>query len=109
MAGLGAVGVGSRMASGCSGSWAPGTASPSAGMSNAANELVHDSASPQCDQYKKGIISGSTCRDLCDEHTLVFQHCLSSSPTQQVGRAVRGHWRGGHVAGGRSIELVLGR
>lgn len=40
---------------------------------------------PQCDQYKKGIISGSTCKDLCEEHSLRFQHCLSSSPTQQVG------------------------
>uniref|UniRef100_A0A8C4WCA7 Divergent protein kinase domain 1B n=1 Tax=Gopherus evgoodei TaxID=1825980 RepID=A0A8C4WCA7_9SAUR len=37
-----------------------------------------------CDQYKKGIISGSTCKDLCEAHTLVFQQCLSSSPTQQA-------------------------
>ncbi|XP_039362340.1 divergent protein kinase domain 1B isoform X2 [Mauremys reevesii] len=43
----------------------------------------------RCDQYKKGIISGSTCKDLCEEHTLVFQQCLSSSPTQQV---YRGRW-----------------
>ncbi|XP_077692059.1 divergent protein kinase domain 1B isoform X2 [Eretmochelys imbricata] len=42
-----------------------------------------------CDQYKKGIIAGSTCKDLCEEHTLVFQQCLSSSPTQQV---YRGRW-----------------
>ncbi|KAM6336907.1 divergent protein kinase domain 1B [Alca torda] len=38
-----------------------------------------------CDQYKKGIISGSTCKDLCEERSLLFQRCLSSSPTQQVG------------------------
>ncbi|XP_041428284.1 divergent protein kinase domain 1B isoform X2 [Xenopus laevis] len=37
-----------------------------------------------CDQYKKGIISGSACKDLCDQHSLVFQQCLSSSPTHQV-------------------------
>ncbi|KAF7237229.1 Divergent protein kinase domain 1B [Varanus komodoensis] len=37
-----------------------------------------------CDQYNKGIISGSTCKDLCEKHTLEFQQCLSSSPTQQV-------------------------
>ncbi|XP_042334213.1 divergent protein kinase domain 1B [Sceloporus undulatus] len=37
-----------------------------------------------CDQYNKGIISGSICKDLCEDHTLVFQQCLSSSPTQQV-------------------------
>ncbi|XP_053138637.1 divergent protein kinase domain 1B isoform X2 [Hemicordylus capensis] len=38
----------------------------------------------QCDQYNKGIISGSACKDLCAEHTLLFQQCLSSSPTHQV-------------------------
>ncbi|XP_064891716.1 divergent protein kinase domain 1B isoform X2 [Columba livia] len=43
-----------------------------------------------CDQYKKGIISGSTCKDLCEERSLHFQHCLSSSPTQQV---YSGLWR----------------
>ncbi|OWK61371.1 Protein FAM69B [Lonchura striata] len=43
-----------------------------------------------CDQYKKGIISGSTCKDLCEERILLFQHCLSSSPSQQV---YRGLWR----------------
>ncbi|XP_042193771.1 divergent protein kinase domain 1B [Callorhinchus milii] len=37
-----------------------------------------------CDRYKKGIISGSACRDLCEENTLVFQHCLSSTPVHQV-------------------------
>ncbi|XP_074066824.1 divergent protein kinase domain 1B [Macrotis lagotis] len=44
-----------------------------------------------CDQYKKGIISGSACSDLCDEHTLVFQQCLSPSPTKQV---YSGIWKG---------------
>ncbi|XP_073415553.1 divergent protein kinase domain 1B isoform X1 [Dendrobates tinctorius] len=41
-----------------------------------------------CDQYKKGIISGSACKDLCDDHTLVFHQCLSSSPTHQVYRGL---------------------
>uniref|UniRef100_A0A8C6ZPE0 Divergent protein kinase domain 1B n=1 Tax=Nothoprocta perdicaria TaxID=30464 RepID=A0A8C6ZPE0_NOTPE len=36
-----------------------------------------------CDQYRKGIISGSTCRELCEELTLRFQRCLSSSAAQQ--------------------------
>lgn len=48
-------------------------------------ELLSLPSPPQCDQYKKGIISGSTCKDLCEERSLLFQHCLSSSPTQQVG------------------------
>jgi len=48
-------------------------------------ELLFLPSPPQCDQYKKGIISGSTCKDLCEERSLLFQHCLSSSPTQQVG------------------------
>lgn len=48
-------------------------------------ELLSLPSSLQCDQYKKGIISGSTCKDLCEERGLLFQHCLSSSPTQQVG------------------------
>ncbi|NWX89109.1 FA69B protein, partial [Nothoprocta pentlandii] len=37
-----------------------------------------------CNQYRKGIISGSTCRELCEELTLRFQRCLSSSAAQQV-------------------------
>ncbi|XP_015269661.1 PREDICTED: protein FAM69B [Gekko japonicus] len=37
-----------------------------------------------CDQYNKGIISGSSCKDLCEDHTLALQQCLSSSPTHQV-------------------------
>lgn len=48
-------------------------------------ELLSLPSPLQCDQYKKGIISGSTCKDLCEERSLLFQHCLSSSPTQQVG------------------------
>ncbi|XP_077140905.1 divergent protein kinase domain 1B isoform X2 [Ranitomeya variabilis] len=42
----------------------------------------------KCDQYKKGIISGSACKDLCEDHTLVFHQCLSSSPTHQVYRGL---------------------
>nr|XP_033816563.1 divergent protein kinase domain 1B isoform X1 [Geotrypetes seraphini] len=47
-----------------------------------------------CDQYKKGIISGSACKDLCEDRTLLFQQCLSSSPTHQVYSGV---WRDRHV------------
>ncbi|KFP03552.1 Protein FAM69B, partial [Calypte anna] len=57
-----------------------------------------------CDQYKKGIISGSTCKDLCEEHSLLFQHCLSSSPTQQV---YGGLWREREVIIKCGIEEAL--
>ncbi|XP_032993742.1 divergent protein kinase domain 1B [Lacerta agilis] len=57
-----------------------------------------------CDQYNKGIISGSTCKDLCKEHTLVFQHCLSSSPTQQV---YSGLWKEKEVIIKCGIEEAL--
>ncbi|XP_078406391.1 divergent protein kinase domain 1B isoform X1 [Cetorhinus maximus] len=43
-----------------------------------------------CDRYKKGIISGSACKDLCEENTLLFQQCLSSNPVHQVYGGV---WR----------------
>uniref|UniRef100_A0A8B9EVE3 Divergent protein kinase domain 1B n=1 Tax=Anser cygnoides TaxID=8845 RepID=A0A8B9EVE3_ANSCY len=59
---------------------------------------------PQCDQYKKGIISGSTCKDLCEEHSLLFQHCLSSSPTQQV---YSGLWKEKEVIIKCGIEEAL--
>lgn len=39
---------------------------------------------PQCDQYRKGIISGSICRDLCELHKVEWRTCLSSAPGQQV-------------------------
>ncbi|GAB0198570.1 divergent protein kinase domain 1B [Grus japonensis] len=57
-----------------------------------------------CDQYKKGIISGSTCKDLCEERSLLFQHCLSSSPTQQV---YSGLWREREVIIKCGIEEAL--
>lgn len=40
--------------------------------------------SPQCDQYHKGIISGSICQDLCTLHKVEWRTCLSSLPGQQV-------------------------
>lgn len=40
--------------------------------------------SPQCDQYRKGIISGSVCQDLCELQKVEWRTCLSSSPGQQV-------------------------
>ncbi|XP_068270072.1 divergent protein kinase domain 1B [Nyctibius grandis] len=57
-----------------------------------------------CDQYKKGIISGSTCKDLCEERSLLFQRCLSSSPTQQV---YSGLWRETEVIIKCGIEEAL--
>ncbi|XP_048858578.1 divergent protein kinase domain 1B-like [Brienomyrus brachyistius] len=37
-----------------------------------------------CDHYRRGIISGSSCKAQCEDNTLVLQHCLSSSPSHQV-------------------------
>nr|XP_045017032.1 divergent protein kinase domain 1B isoform X4 [Jaculus jaculus] len=37
-----------------------------------------------CDQYRKGIISGSVCQDLCELHKVEWRTCLSSAPGQQV-------------------------
>ncbi|XP_037653239.1 divergent protein kinase domain 1B isoform X1 [Choloepus didactylus] len=37
-----------------------------------------------CDQYRKGVISGSICWDLCDLHQVEWRACLSSTPGQQV-------------------------
>ncbi|XP_069788378.1 divergent protein kinase domain 1B isoform X4 [Narcine bancroftii] len=47
-----------------------------------------------CDRYKKGIISGSACKDLCEESKLLLQQCLSSNPVNQVYSGV---WRGKEV------------
>ncbi|XP_016325761.1 protein FAM69B-like [Sinocyclocheilus anshuiensis] len=41
-----------------------------------------------CDHYRRGIISGSVCKSLCEEKTLSLQRCLSMSPTHQVYSAV---------------------
>uniref|UniRef100_A0A2K6P7D9 Divergent protein kinase domain 1B n=1 Tax=Rhinopithecus roxellana TaxID=61622 RepID=A0A2K6P7D9_RHIRO len=37
-----------------------------------------------CDQYRKGIISGSVCQDLCELHMVEWRTCLSAAPAQQV-------------------------
>lgn len=47
-------------------------------------------SSPQCDQYHKGIISGSICQDLCNLHKVEWRTCLSSVPGQQVRPAGSG-------------------
>ena len=60
--------------------------------------------SPQCDQYRKGIISGSICQDLCNLEQVEWRTCLSSAPGQQVGPAglsPRGPAACGAAAGGR--------
>ncbi|MGH0122831.1 UNVERIFIED_CONTAM: hypothetical protein FKN15_008261 [Acipenser sinensis] len=57
-----------------------------------------------CDHYRRGIISGSSCRDLCEENKLVFQHCLSSTPTYQV---YSGTWKNKEVMIKCGIEEPL--
>ncbi|XP_039714815.1 divergent protein kinase domain 1B isoform X1 [Pteropus medius] len=47
-----------------------------------------------CDQYRKGIISGSMCQDLCSLHKIEWRTCLSSAPGQQV---YSGLWQGKEV------------
>ncbi|XP_006776649.1 PREDICTED: protein FAM69B, partial [Myotis davidii] len=47
-----------------------------------------------CDQYHKGIISGSLCQDLCQLHRVEWRTCLSSVPSQQV---YSGLWQGKEV------------
>uniref|UniRef100_UPI0037E899C8 divergent protein kinase domain 1B n=1 Tax=Semicossyphus pulcher TaxID=241346 RepID=UPI0037E899C8 len=37
-----------------------------------------------CDHYRRGIISGSSCKALCDQRTLTLQRCMSTSSTYQV-------------------------
>ncbi|KAF3849332.1 hypothetical protein F7725_015829 [Dissostichus mawsoni] len=37
-----------------------------------------------CDHYRRGIISGSSCKALCDQRTLTMQRCMSTSSTHQV-------------------------
>ncbi|XP_007945238.1 divergent protein kinase domain 1B [Orycteropus afer afer] len=56
-----------------------------------------------CDQYRKGIISGSICRDLCDLHTVEWRTCLSLAPGQQV---YLGLWQGQEVIIKCGIEGV---
>ncbi|XP_059906468.1 divergent protein kinase domain 1B [Gadus macrocephalus] len=43
-----------------------------------------------CDHYRRGIISGSACKALCDQRTLTLQRCLSTSPAYQV---YDGQWK----------------
>uniref|UniRef100_A0A8C9DAQ9 Divergent protein kinase domain 1B n=1 Tax=Panthera leo TaxID=9689 RepID=A0A8C9DAQ9_PANLE len=47
-----------------------------------------------CDQYRKGIISGSICQDLCNLHKVEWRACLSSVPGRQV---YSGLWQGKEV------------
>ncbi|KAJ1078284.1 hypothetical protein K5549_016855, partial [Capra hircus] len=47
-----------------------------------------------CDQYRKGIISGSICQDLCNLEQVEWRTCLSSAPGQQV---YSGLWQGKEV------------
>uniref|UniRef100_A0A8C5JVN1 FAM69 N-terminal domain-containing protein n=1 Tax=Jaculus jaculus TaxID=51337 RepID=A0A8C5JVN1_JACJA len=44
-----------------------------------------------CDLYRKDVISGPTCRDLCDLHGVKWKTCLSSAPGQQVYSGLCNH------------------
>ncbi|XP_021117391.1 protein FAM69B isoform X2 [Heterocephalus glaber] len=57
-----------------------------------------------CDQYRKGIISGSICRDLCELHTVEWRTCLSPAPGQQV---YSGLWQDKEVTIKCGIEEAL--
>ncbi|KAJ0057168.1 hypothetical protein NL108_002095, partial [Boleophthalmus pectinirostris] len=37
-----------------------------------------------CDHYKRGIISGSSCKALCDQKSLTMQRCMSTTSTHQI-------------------------
>lgn len=45
---------------------------------------VHCLVYVQCDHYRRGIISGSSCKALCEQKTLTMQRCMSTSSTHQV-------------------------
>ncbi|XP_036711785.1 divergent protein kinase domain 1B isoform X3 [Balaenoptera musculus] len=57
-----------------------------------------------CDQYRKGIISGSICQDLCNLRQVEWRTCLSSVPGQQV---YSGLWQGKEVTIKCGIEESL--
>ncbi|XP_043423373.1 divergent protein kinase domain 1B isoform X2 [Prionailurus bengalensis] len=57
-----------------------------------------------CDQYRKGIISGSVCQDLCNLHKVEWRACLSSVPGRQV---YSGLWQGKEVTIKCGIEEGL--
>ncbi|XP_053775135.1 divergent protein kinase domain 1B [Desmodus rotundus] len=57
-----------------------------------------------CDQYRKGIISGPLCRDLCTLRVLEWRTCLSTVPGQQV---YSGLWQGKEVTIKCGIEEGL--
>ncbi|XP_045323883.1 divergent protein kinase domain 1B isoform X3 [Leopardus geoffroyi] len=57
-----------------------------------------------CDQYRKGIISGSICQDLCNLHKVEWRACLSSVPGRQV---YSGLWQGKEVTIKCGIEEGL--
>ncbi|XP_074250593.1 divergent protein kinase domain 1B isoform X2 [Saimiri boliviensis] len=57
-----------------------------------------------CDQYHKGIISGSICQDLCELRLVEWRTCLSAAPGQQV---YSGLWRDKDVTIKCGIEEAL--
>ncbi|KAG8518632.1 Divergent protein kinase domain 1B [Galemys pyrenaicus] len=57
-----------------------------------------------CDQYRKGIISGPLCQDLCSPRRVQWRACLSSEPGQQV---YSGLWQGQEVTIKCGIEESL--
>ncbi|XP_040819315.1 divergent protein kinase domain 1B [Ochotona curzoniae] len=58
-----------------------------------------------CDQYRKGVISGSVCEDLCELGRVQWKACRSSSPSRQV---YSGLWRDTEVTIKCAIEEARG-
>ncbi|XP_058528524.1 divergent protein kinase domain 1B [Ochotona princeps] len=58
-----------------------------------------------CDQYRKGVISGSVCEDLCGLGRVQWRACRSSSPSRQV---YSGLWRDTEVTIKCAIEEAQG-
>ncbi|XP_060009839.1 divergent protein kinase domain 1B isoform X1 [Lagenorhynchus albirostris] len=99
--------------------WAPWLRDAHPGIHPPTRSRCHDSPPPpagtgltpsppaspaQCDQYRKGIISGSICQDLCHLHQVEWRTCLSSVPGQQV---YSGLWQGKEVTIKCGIEQSL--
>ncbi|KAK2120725.1 Divergent protein kinase domain 1B [Saguinus oedipus] len=68
------------------------------------SQQAHPVAADGCDQYHKGIISGSICQDLCELRLVEWRTCLSAAPGQQV---YSGLWRDKDVTIKCGIEEAL--
>ncbi|XP_046494025.1 divergent protein kinase domain 1B isoform X1 [Equus quagga] len=77
---------------------------PRGGVSHLRFHSLSKATQQECDQYHKGIISGSICQDLCNLHKVEWRTCLSSVPGQQV---YSGLWQGKEVTIKCGIEESL--